>query len=167
MVAEVKVVQHVDDVVRVIHVLLPQLIQNAHLDQGLLVEPLLIPDDLDGHVLVRLVIERPHHLPKAALADQLENLVAIRDVVMDDLVVAAVLVVVTAVEYRARLAVDLERVQAQVPDLRVLFNLRLLVVGHAVSVQFDGLCAGVKEERKGALTKGFYFYRSRKTPSFH
>lgn len=114
-------------------------------------EALLVPDDLDGHVVVRLVVERANHLPETALANHLEDLVAVRDVVMAYLVVAAVVVVVAAVEHRARLGVDLARVQSQVPDLCVLFNLLLLVVGHAVAVEFDGLW---KDEERGLIIMG-------------
>lgn len=43
MVAEVEVVEHVDDIVRTVSVLLAQMVQDANLYQCLVVEPLLIP----------------------------------------------------------------------------------------------------------------------------
>ena len=42
VVSEVEVVQHVDDVVGALLVSAPQVIQNLHLHQSLLVEPLLV-----------------------------------------------------------------------------------------------------------------------------
>lgn len=140
MVAEVEIVQHVDDVMRVIGVLLAQLVQDANLDQRLVMEPLLVPDYLDGHVLVGFVVQGPNDLAEAALANHLEDLVAVRDVVMDHLVVAPVVIVVAAVQHRSRFRVDLARVQAEVPDLVVLFDLLLLEVSQAVAVQLEGLC---------------------------
>lgn len=85
MVAEIERVQHMDHVVRAVGVLLAQLVQQAHLDERLMMEALLVAYDLDGDVLVRLVVERAHHLAKAALADDLENLVAIGYVIVGDL----------------------------------------------------------------------------------
>lgn len=104
-----------------------------------MVESLLVPDDLDGDVMVCLVVQRPDHLSKAALANHLQDLIPVRDVVMYHLVVAAIVIVVAAVQHRACFGVNLARVQAEIPDLRVLFNLLLFIVRHAVPVQFDGL----------------------------
>ena len=57
VVAEVEVVQHVDDVVPALGVLGPQGVQNLHLHQGLVVEALLIPNHLNGHRTVGLVVQ--------------------------------------------------------------------------------------------------------------
>lgn len=85
VVAEVEVVQHVDDVVTAVLVLLPQMVQYPDFHQGLVMEPLLVPDDLDRHVLVGHVVERLYHLAEAALSDHLEDLVSITDVIMQHL----------------------------------------------------------------------------------
>lgn len=85
MVAKIERVQHVDDVMRTICVLLAQLIEQSHLDQSLMMEAFLVADDLDGDVLAGHVIDGAHHLAEAALADDLEDLVAIRDVIVHDL----------------------------------------------------------------------------------
>lgn len=43
MATEIKVVQHVDDVVQSVFVTPPQMVQNADFHQSLVMEPLLIP----------------------------------------------------------------------------------------------------------------------------
>lgn len=83
MVPKVEVVEHVDDVVRLVLVLQPQVVQHAHLHQRLVVEPLLVPDDLDGHLVPGAVVQRPDHLPEGALADHFEDFVSVRYVVVD------------------------------------------------------------------------------------
>lgn len=85
MIPEVEVIQHVNDVVLAVLVLGPQVVEDAHLDERLVVEALLVADDLDGHVLVGAVVQRADHLPEAALADHLEDLVAVADVVVGNL----------------------------------------------------------------------------------
>lgn len=85
MVAEVEVVQHVYDMVASVRVLLPQLVQYPNLDEGLMVEALLVADDLDCDVLLGFVVQRPDHLSEAALADNLQDLVPVADVVVHNL----------------------------------------------------------------------------------
>lgn len=85
MLAKIGVVEHVYDIVRSICILLPQLIEYVELDDGLVEEALLVPYDLDGHMGVGLVVQGPDHLPEAALANHLQNLVAKGYVVVFDL----------------------------------------------------------------------------------
>lgn len=85
MVAKVERVQHVDDIVGAVRVLLAQLVQQPNFDQRLVVEALLVADDLDGDMLADFVVEGAHHLAEAALADDLEDFVAVEDVVVHDL----------------------------------------------------------------------------------
>lgn len=61
----------------------PQMVEHSNLDQGLVVEPLLVADDLDGHLAPGAVVQRPDHLPEGALADHLEDLVPVRYVVVN------------------------------------------------------------------------------------
>lgn len=117
MIPEVEIVEHVDDVMRIVRVLLTQLVQDAHLHQRLVMEPLLVPNNLDGHVVIRFVVQRTNDLSKAALANHLQDLVPIRDVVMDHLVITAVVIVVAAVQHRPWLCIYLARVQSQIPNL--------------------------------------------------
>lgn len=82
---EKRVVQHVDDVVRSIRILVPQLVQNVELLNGLVEEALLVPDYLDGHVCVGLVVQGPDHLAEAAFANHLQNLIPKGYVIVLDL----------------------------------------------------------------------------------
>ena len=59
--------------------------------------------------------------------------------------IAAVLVVVAAILRRALLAVDLARVQAEVPDFRVVLDLETLVRREPRAVQPQGLCKLIRE----------------------
>lgn len=85
MISEVDVVQHVNDVVRSISVLLSQLIENSDFDQGLMMEALLIADDFDCHILICFVIERTYDLTEASLADDFEYFITITDVIVNHL----------------------------------------------------------------------------------
>jgi len=93
------------------------------------------PDDFDGDVRVCLVVEGADDLAEAAAPDDLEDLVAVADLVVQHLVVAAVFVVVAAVVRRVLLGVHLARVQPQVPHLRVLADLAAFVLRHALTEQ--------------------------------
>ena len=83
------------------------------------------------------MIQRPNDLTEASFADNFEYFVAISDVVVQDFVVAAVLVVVAAVVRGALLAVDLGRVLADVPDLWVAFHLLPFILGQLITVVFQ------------------------------
>lgn len=48
-----------------------------------MMEALLVANNFDCHVLVRLVVQRAYHLAEAALSNHLENLVAITNVVVN------------------------------------------------------------------------------------
>lgn len=85
MIAEVEVVQHVNDVVRSVGVLLAEFIEDAHLDERLVVEALFVADDFDCDVLVGLVVQCANHLTEAAFPNHLQDLVAIADVVVNHL----------------------------------------------------------------------------------
>lgn len=68
MIPEVEVLQHVDDVVIAVLILFSQVVQDADLDQRLVMESLLIPYDFDGDMLVGHVVQGPDDLPETALA---------------------------------------------------------------------------------------------------
>jgi len=82
MVAEVEVVKHMNNMVGWVFVFLAEVIQNADLDERLVVEPLLIPYDFDCDVLVGLVIQCANHLPETPLPNHLQDLISVRYVVM-------------------------------------------------------------------------------------
>lgn len=74
-----------------------QLLQDVNLNQGLLMETLLVADDLDSHESSSLVVDASHDLSKAALAEKVNNLIPICEMVAKDYVVVASVVVVTEV----------------------------------------------------------------------
>lgn len=85
MISKVEVVQHVNDVVRSVGVLFAEFIENANLDERLMMEALFVANDFDCDILIGFVVERSNHLPEAALANHLENLVAITNVIVNHL----------------------------------------------------------------------------------
>ncbi len=134
MISKVKVLLHVHHIERVFLVQVLQVLQNVDLDHALLLKALLAPYDLHRHVLLLLVVEALEHLAEAALAQCLDDLVAVGDVVLVGLQVRAVLVVIVL---GAR-GTYLLGVQAQEPDLGVLVDLLSLELGQLVAVQLQG-----------------------------
>ncbi len=120
-----------DHIERVVMVEVLEVLQDVHLDHALLLKALLAAYDLDRHVLLPLVVEALEHLAEAALAQRLDDLVPVRDVVLVGLQVRAVLVV----EVLDARRVQLLGLQAQEPDLRVLVYLLTLELGQSVTVQ--------------------------------
>ena len=126
VVAEREVVEEVDDVVRAVGVLLPEVLQYPYLLHGLAVEPLLVPHNLERHVLLRLVVERLEDLSETALAQHLDHLVAIVHVIARHGQVAARLVVIAAVVGGPTRPLPFLGVLPRKVDLRVAENLLLL-----------------------------------------
>jgi hypothetical protein len=85
MIPKVEVVQHVNDVVRSVGVLFAEFIKDAHLDERLMVEALLVANDFDCDILICLVIQGADHLAKAAFSNHLEDFVAITNVIVNHL----------------------------------------------------------------------------------
>lgn len=56
MIPEVEIVQHVNHVVCIVRIFFSQLVQNAHLDQCLMMEALLVADDFYSYWFICLVI---------------------------------------------------------------------------------------------------------------
>ena len=98
VIAEGEALLHAHDVVDVILVVVFQVLQHLHLDSGLVVEALLVADDLHRHVFVVLVVEALQCLPEAALAEEVDDFVAVADVVVHHHLVVALFVVVAVVE---------------------------------------------------------------------
>ena len=82
------------------------------------------------------------HLPEGSLPDDLEHLVAVLQVVVRDVRVAALIVVVAAVVGRADDARALLGVGADEVDLRVVEDLVVLVGGQLVHVELHDLFRG-------------------------
>lgn len=85
MISEVEILEHVDDVVTAIFILLSDVIQNAHFNQRLMVESFLVSDQFDGYVFVGHVVQGAYHLSETALSNHLQDLVTISYVIVQDL----------------------------------------------------------------------------------
>ena len=86
-----------DDIVLVIWILLLQMLQDAQLNTSLMLILFFVLDDLDGHDLISLVVEAFQGLSKTTLAEEVEHLEAIVDVVLEDHVVVTILIIITRV----------------------------------------------------------------------
>ena len=126
VVAEREVVDEVDDVVGAVRVLLPQVLQYPYLLHGLAVETLLVPHNLERHVLLRLVVERLENLPETTLPQHLDHLVAIMHVIARHGQVAPGLVVIAAIVGGPAHPLTLLGLLARKVDLRVAEYLLLL-----------------------------------------
>lgn len=148
-------------VVRLIGVLFAELIKNANFDECLMMESLLVANNFDCHILIGFVIQCPYDLPKATLANYFQYLIAIADVIMNNLIVvngrlkltvhelfydtthfiiASIIIVITTIQWRARLCVDFARVESQIPNFWVLFNFLFLIVTQLTAVLLNDLC---------------------------
>lgn len=94
---EGEVVEHVDNVACVVLVLFPQVLQYPYLLLGLSVEPLLIPDHLEGHVLVGLVVVHLQDLSKTSLPYHFQDLVAVGYVIVWDVCVGTLFIIISTV----------------------------------------------------------------------
>lgn len=85
MIPKVEVVQHVNNVVRSVGVLLAEFVENAHFDQCLMMESLFVANDFDCDVLISFVVQCANHLTETALSNHFQNLVAITNVIVNHL----------------------------------------------------------------------------------
>lgn len=90
MIPKVEIVEHVNDIVRLISILLAQFVENAHLYECLMMESLLIANDFDCHILIGFMIQCTNDLSETSFANHLQYLVAIANVIMNDLEIAKV-----------------------------------------------------------------------------
>ena len=154
VVAEVKVVQHMDNVVPALGILCPEGVQDLHLHESLVVEALLVPNHFNGHRAIGPVVQGLHRgwgqgwgqptmssrtpfppthlddLPKGPLPYHLKDLVPIGHVVVGYLVITAIFIIVATVLRSSWYPLNLLGLQPQEPNLRVLQHLSLLVRGH-------------------------------------
>lgn len=85
MISKVERFQHMNYIVSAVNVFFPQLIQQPHLDKGLMMESLFVPDYFDGHMLIGFVVQRSYHLSEAALSNDLKYFVSVRYVIVHNL----------------------------------------------------------------------------------
>eukprot|EP00037_Helgoeca_nana_P017516 m.165961 g.165961 ORF g.165961 m.165961 type:complete len:321 (-) comp24024_c1_seq2:5660-6622(-) len=79
----------------------PECVEHVDLDLALVVEPSLVPDDLDSHAYPSLVIDCLVHVTKRSFAQLGLNLVSVSDVVADGSEVPGVFVIVATVAHAA------------------------------------------------------------------
>jgi hypothetical protein len=74
-----------------------QFLKDVDLDQSLLVESLLVANDLDSHKSAGLVVDTAHHLSEATLTEKVNNLISVCEVVAEDYIIIATVVIVSEV----------------------------------------------------------------------
>jgi hypothetical protein len=122
---------------------LDEIVEHLDLDERLVMEPLLVANDLDGDHVARLVIAALEHLSERALAEDVDDLVAVHDVVMRDEEVVATVVVKAVVVCRVLFGILLlVAVRADKVDLLVLLDLLLLVRREIARVERQSICEG-------------------------
>ena len=82
VISKVKMILDVNHAMVIGGVLLLQMAKDLDLDNALLFEALLVPNDFDGNVMAFLVVIALDDLPKGALSKEREDLVAVANVVM-------------------------------------------------------------------------------------
>lgn len=75
-------VDHTNDVVLLLRIPLDEILEHFDLDKRLVVKSLLVADDLDGYHLSRTVISTLEHLSKGSLAENVDDLVAVQNVIV-------------------------------------------------------------------------------------
>ena len=128
-----------NDVERVVLVLLPEVLQNPDLLLSLAVKPLLVPHHFQSHMVMVFVVVSLHHLTEAAFANHFEHFVTVGEVVVDDVRVGALLVIVAAVVGASDDARPLLGVGADEVDLRIVEYLVVLVGSQFAHVQLHHL----------------------------
>lgn len=126
-----------------------EVLKHLDLDERLVVEALLVPDDLDRDHLARLVVAALEDLAEGTLAKDVDDLVTEPDVVVGDKEVVAALVVEAKVVRRVVLGRHLlVAVRADKVDLVVLSDLLLLVFGQVPRVERRGICKAKSAPRR-------------------
>jgi hypothetical protein len=94
MLPENRIIFDPNDVIDIFRVIFFEVVKYVKFDAGLMMKPLLVPDYLDGHELIGLVVEAFECLPEGSLAQKLLDFVPIAQVVIqDDLVIPSVVIV--------------------------------------------------------------------------
>ena len=133
--AEVEVLLHLHQIMLVLLVLVPQVLQNLELHQRLVVKPLLVPYHLHRHRSSHLVVVTAHHLPEATLAELVDDLEPVREMVaLAHDVVSPFVVVAVVIAPASLLALHLLRADPREVHARVLQDLRPLERGQRGAV---------------------------------
>lgn len=139
MLPEHAVIFYADDVVCVLGVVISQVLQNLQLDLSLVLKSLFVPNNFYSHDFAGLVVHAPKCLPETALAQKVDHFEAISDVVLQDHIIIALVIIKPKVVLVERGALDLLGVQAQKVNLFVVQDFALLVVSQLVHKVLQGL----------------------------
>ena len=134
-----EMIEHVNDVVSSVVILLLQMLQYAYLLLRLTREALLVSNHLERDVLLPLVIVDLENLPETALAENFEHFVAIEDVIVRYVYVRSRFVVVAAILRAADHALTLFRRRPDEIDLRVIEDFVVFVRCQFMHVEFHCL----------------------------
>lgn len=127
---KVKVFRHPNQVVLVLGVPFDQLLEDLDLDQGLMVETLLVADNLDSDRFARLVVSALNDLPERALAKDPNDFVSIREVIVrNNQVITPLIIVSVIVERHVCPRRILLTLGTPVVNFRKVENLLALIVG--------------------------------------
>lgn len=73
---------HVNDVVLVVFVLESEVFEQLHFDRTLVVEPLLVPNDLERNMTLFLVVKTLDHVTKRTVAKPAQHLKAVPNMIV-------------------------------------------------------------------------------------
>mmetsp|Transcript_107975 Transcript_107975/g.311999 ORF Transcript_107975/g.311999 Transcript_107975/m.311999 type:complete len:266 (-) Transcript_107975:397-1194(-) len=139
MVPEVEVVHHVHDVRCALDVPLPNVLEDLDFHEGLVMEPLLVPNHLQGYIALGLVVEGAHDLTERSFTEGVHDLIPIQNVIMKNDQVVPSLVVVRVVVRGCGCPPNLRRPGAVIPHLREVQDLALLILRELVDVVLQHL----------------------------
>ena len=108
VITEIHIVGHPYNELIVACVLVINVFENLHFDHGLMVKALLVSNKLDGHLAPSLVVDALHNLPEAPFPDDLQNLISVCNMVPNNEIVVAALVIVAVIKKTARSALHFE-----------------------------------------------------------
>lgn len=144
--AEDGVVQHANDIVFVVFILLLEVAQKTQLDTSLVLEALLVADDFDSHRHSRLVVKALQGLAETARAKLVQHFKPVGQVILDHDLVVATLIVETKVVAEKRRGFDFCGFKAQEVDLLIILNLDFFIVRHSLVLkELEGLAGRNRE----------------------
>lgn len=97
MTAEIETLSEIDHAVTAMRIPFLELLQKIHLNESLLVESFLVPDDFDRDEAAGFVINTSHDLSETSLAQNINHLISICKVIADNNVVIAPIVIVAEI----------------------------------------------------------------------
>jgi hypothetical protein len=124
-----------DDVVYIIRVVLSQVIEDVKFNSSLVMKSLLVSDDLDGDLFICLVVTAFKGLSKAALAQEIENLIPVDQVILQHNLVVTSVIIVTIIVLKLRRCPNLGGIQPKEIDLAVVNYLGSLILGQIIRIE--------------------------------